>query len=347
MRLIITDTAEAARRIAGSLQDIPAREEAVNGLPVFASDWAATQTRVFGPGGVLSLPSGAPPKWAPVRKAAVKALSILARETDSLILSCANPLIAIQARDIVAAVRPEVLRFTRAGEPPFVRPVHFDEHPAEAAAAELEIDAVFADYLKDLDPQLRRQDLAALTIAGPNPVEHSVLIDAGVEESTITRLAERGYLVGSPAWWAPAASLIEAAVPGAVMDPATSNRCSLWIGAVARGTLSRADATARAMNLLEGMPRPVAPEGFDGGRLVGQCPECGDWMGGARERIRCLGCGHTYNLPRGTEVRAMPGVTCSDCGAPMIRPIVRGSVRQPRCPDAIGCPSNIGSSHAP
>lgn len=347
MRLIITDTVEAARRVAGSLQDIPAREEAVNGLPVFASDWAATQTRVFSPGGVLSLPVGAPPKWAPVRKAAVKALSILARETDSIILCCTDPLIAIQARDIVAAVKPEVLRFTRVGEPPFVRLGHFDEHPAEAAAAELEIDAVFAHFMRDLDPQLRRQDLAALTVAGPNPVEHSVLTSSGVDESTITRLAERGYLVGSPAWWAPAASLVNAAVPGAVMDPATSNRCSLWVGAVARGTLTRAEATARAMNLLEGLPRPVAPDGFHGGRLMGQCPECGDWMGGARDRMRCLGCGHTYNLPRGTEVRAMPGVACSACGAPMIRPVVRGSVRQPRCPDAVGCPSNVGSSFAP
>jgi len=80
--------------------------------------------------------------------------------------------------------------------------------------------------------------------------------------------------------------------------------------------------------------------------LIGPCPECGDWMGGARGRLRCLGCGHSYTLPRGTEVLAMPGITCADCSAPMVRPVVRGTVRSPRCPDAVGCPSNLGSSYA-
>ncbi len=340
MRLIVTDSVTGARAIASSLQDVPPREDAVNGLQVFACDWASAPTRVFGTDGLLSMPEGAPPKWQPRRRAMAKALSILARDSTQLIISCSDPLLAVQVRDIVALARPDLIRSARAGVPPFTQLTHIDDESAEAAAAALEIDAVFADYLKGLDPHLRRQDLAALTIAGSRPVEIATLRERGVDDRTIQRLAERGYLVGSPAWWSPAASLIEAAVPEAVLDPATSTRCGLWIDAVKRGTLTRTEATRRAMNLLEGLPRPVAPSGFDGGRLIGECPECGDWMGGARELIRCLGCGLTYRLPRGVEALAMPGVTCTSCSAPMIRPVVRGYVRAPRCPDAIGCPTN-------
>lgn len=346
MRLIVTDSVTGARAMAASLQDIPPREDAVNGLPLFACDWASEQTRVFGTEGLLSLPVGAPPKWQARRRAAAKALGIVARDTTQLIVSCADPLLAVQVRDLVGQSRPELLRGARAGTPPFAQLTHIDDENAEAHAAALEIDAVFADYLKDLDPHLRRQDLAALTIAGSHPVELATLRERGVEEQTIRRLAERGYLVGSPAWWSPAAALIEAAVPDAVLDPATSARCGLWIDAVRRGTLTRTEATRRAMTLLEGLPRPVAPSGFDGGRLIGECPECGDWMGGARELLRCLGCGLTYRLPRGVEALAMPDVTCTSCSAPMIRPVVRGFARAPRCPDAIGCPTNARGSVA-
>lgn len=346
MRLIVTDTSERARAIATTLQDIPPRDEAVNGLHVYACDWATSQTRVFGTGGLLSLPSGAPPKWTPNRKAAVKALTILARDATSMIVSCDDPLLALQARDIAATTNPDILRLTRAGTPPFVRLAHVDEHPGEARAAELEIDAVFAEYLSALDPELHRQDLAALTIAGPNPVEHRVLHQAGVDAATIRHLAELGYLVGSPAWWSPAAALIASAVPAAVMDPATLSRCTLWISAVERGTITRREAVSRAMTLLEGLPRPVAPPGFDRGRLMGQCPDCGDWMGGSTDAMVCMGCGQRYNLPRGAAIRAIPGVTCSACDAPMVRPLIRGAARPPRCPDATGCPTNIGSTRA-
>lgn len=347
MRVIVTDSVSEARSFAAALQDIAPREEAVNGLPVFACDWSTTRTRLFAIGGLPSRPSGAPPTWQVTRRAAAKALGILARDASSLVVVSARPLVAVQVRDIAGRSNQPLVRSARMGTvPPFAHLTQIDDLAAEADAAALEIDAVFADYLRDVDPELRHQDLAALSIAGPHPVSHDLLRAQGVSGETISHLAERGYLVGNPAWWAPAAALIEAAVPEAVLDPATSTRCALWVGAVARGTLSRAEATGRAMNLLEGLPRPTAPKGFDGGRLIGPCPECGDWMGGAREAMRCMGCGLSYRLPQGVEALAMPGISCSSCAAPMIRPVVRGSVRPPRCPDAIGCPTNTRSASA-
>lgn len=348
MRLIITDSVESARGIAGHLHETPPTAGAVNGHSTFETGGESDRTIVFGTGGLLSLPAGNPPCWSPTRKSAVKALDILARSATSLILSCDDPLLTVQARDIIGRTQPALLRTCRIGSPPFIDLEHVDELSAEAQAAAYEIDAIFSDFLRDLDPGLRRQDLAALSIAGPHPVDPRVLRDSGVSDESLVRLAERGYLVGSPSWWSPAASLLEATVADAALDPVTSQRCDLWIGAVERGTLTRADARARAMNLLEGLPRPVAPDGFHDGRLIGQCPECDDWMGGARDRLRCLGCSLTYTLRRGIEVLATPGITCVECAGPMVRPIVNGARRRPVCPDATGCPSNLTSSaHAP
>jgi hypothetical protein len=343
VRLIVTDTSAAARALAERLAGGPGREFAVHAVPVYESVQRGEVTRVIGLGGPLFTPRGDPPAWTPARRAAANALRLLARDASSLVLAADDPLLDAQARDVACEGRPQLLRTCRTGTHPFEKLRHVDDLAAEAAAADLEIDAVFATYLAKLDPELRRQDLAALTIAGGKPVARDLLAASGVKRDTLDRLAERGYLVGEPAWWSPAASLVAAALPPILLDPATATRCDRWVDAVARGTLGREEATGRVRDLLDGAALPTAPPGFDAGRLVGPCPDCGDWMGGARERLTCMGCGRSYRLPKGIEILAVPGETCSACSAPLVRPVIRGRRDQPRCPDRSGCPTAVVS----
>ncbi len=341
MRLIVTDTQASARNVADQLSGGPIREFEVHRVSVFESTNRGEVTRVIGLGGLLFTPQGDPPAWQPSRRAPANAVRLLARDAESLVLCMDDPLLAAQARDVACEGRPLLLRACRAGSPPFDKLRHVDDLSADAHAAAHEIDAVFASYLSRLDPALRRQDLAALTIAGGGPVARDLLMASGIKPETLDRLAERGYLVGEPAWWSPAASLVSAALPSILLDPATTTKCDRWIDAVSRGTLSRAEATGRVRALLDGAARPTAPDGFDSGRLIGPCPECDDWMGGVRDRLKCMGCGRSYRLPKGVEILAVPGQSCTACHAPMVRPVIRGRRDQPRCPDVSGCPTAV------
>jgi len=336
-RLIVTDTAESARALALRFAEHPA-ELRVHGLTFHEWTEGEDTIRIIGLDGLLFLPSGDPPEWRPHRRAAAKALDSLAAGADQLILSCQDPLLAARARDSACAGRPGLARATRAGEPPWDRLEHLDELAAEARATELEIDAVFSDFLSAVDPHLTRADLAALSRVGANGTPRATLLESGVAPESLTRLGERGYLVGDPAWLSPAAVLLIAAMPPSLLNPVVIGRCALWIDAVRRGTLQRAMATRRATTLLAELTPPRRPDGFDTGRLIGLCPSCGDWMGGAREVLRCMGCGLTFHQGRGVELLAVPGTCCSACDAPLVRPVVRGSVGAPRCADRLGCP---------
>jgi hypothetical protein len=218
---------------------------------------------------------------------------------------------------------------------------HVDDLAAHARAAALEADAVIAAHLAPIDAHLRRQDLAALGIAGRGPTPREVLRHEGVTTGSLRRLAERGYLVDDPAWRSPAGDLMVDAIDPVLLDPATSGAIDGWIGAVARGTLARAQALARTRAVVAGLAAPRRPEGLASGRLIGPCPECHDWMGGARDRVRCMGCGLAYRLPRQVEALAVPGVTCEACDAPLIVPVVHGRRDEPRCPDTTGCPTRL------
>ena len=341
MRLIVTDNSTAARTIADRIAKGKVLGASVHRVPVFDVD-GDQPTRVIGLGGLLFEPAGDPPEWAPARRAPFNALRMLARSATSLILATDDPLLAAQARDVAAAGRPLLLRAARVGQPPFTRLRHIDDLAGEAAAFALEIDAVLAAHLADLDPELRRDDLAALGIAGTTPVSRPVLRRAHVADEVIAHLAERGYLVDDPAWRSPAGTLVSAAVDPVLLDPALSASCDAWIDAVGRGTLTRTTALQRVRSLVGGLRRPRRVEGLDAGRLIGLCPECGEWMGGVRGRLTCMGCGHGYRLPRQVEALAVPGTTCTACDAPLIIPVIRGRRDEPRCPDATGCPTRLG-----
>ncbi len=339
-RLIVTDSPEAARALAQRFAERPA-VRAAHGLEFYEWDENGQTTRLLGIDGLLFTPHGNPPEWRPHRRAAARALDALAARSDELVLSCHDPLAAAQARDSACAGRPVLARSVRVGDPPWDRLFHLDELAAEARAAELEIDAVFSDFLTNVDPHLTRDDLVTLVRVGGGAMSRATLLAQGATEESLTRLAERGYLVGDPAWRSPAAVLLLAATPAPLRDPVVVGRCALWIDAVRRGTLTRPTATRRATTLVAELTPPRRPDGFDSGRLMGVCPSCGDWMGGAREMLRCMGCGLTFHQGRGVELLAVPGTTCSACSAPLVRPVVRGSVGAPRCADRLGCPTAL------
>jgi len=340
VRLIVTDNSTAARTMADRLAEGKARGRSVHRVPVFEADVGGAATHVIGLGGLLFTPHGDPPEWAPARRAPANALRMLARSADSLMLATDDPLLAVQARDVACEGRPLLMRATRMGTP-FGRPGHVDDLAAHARAAALEADAVFAAHLAPLDPHLLRQDLAALGVAGRQPARRALLRREGATDESLRRLAERGYLVDEPAWRSPAGELVAGAVDPALLDPATSATVDAWIDAVARGTLPRAEALARTCALVAGLVAPVHPDGLAAGRLIGTCPECGEWMGGARDRVRCMGCGLSYRLPRQVEALGVPGAICHACDAPLILPVVRGRRDEPRCPDASGCPTRL------
>ncbi len=341
VRLIVTNSSTAARTIADRVAKGKARRASVHRVDVFDADDDTGLTRVIGLGGLLFAPTGDPPAWAPVRRAPANALRMLARSAASMILATDDPLLAAQARDVACEGRPLLLRAARVGTPPFTRLRHIDDLGAEAAATALEIDAVFAAHLADLDPELRRDDLAALGVAGNAPVARSLLRRKGVGDNAMACLAERGYLVDDPAWRTPAGNLVCQAVDPALLDPATSASCDAWIDAVRRGTLARTAAVHRVCAIVAKLARPPRVEGLDQGRVIGPCPECGESMAGARGRLTCMGCGHGYRLPRQVEVLAVPGVLCDACDAPLILPVIHGRRDEPRCPDTSGCPTRL------
>ena len=340
VRLIVTDTSTAARTMADRIAAGGARGLEVHRVPVFEAERDGLVTRVIGLGGLLFAPHGDPPRWTPARRAPANALRLLARSAESLLIAVDDPLLAVQARDVACEGRPLLLRAARAGDP-WTPPRQLDDLAAQARAAALEADAVFAAHLAPLDVELRRHDLAALGIAGAGPVTRGVLRGLGAGDDSLDRLAERGYLVGDPAFRSPAGTLVCRAVDPRLLDPATGATVDAWLDAVGRGALTRDDALGRVRDLVGGLRPPAQPVGLDAGRLVGQCPECDDWMGGARKRLCCLGCGWTFRLPRQVEALAVPGVRCEACRAPMIVPVIRGRRDAPRCPDTTGCPTRI------
>ena len=340
MRLIVTDNSTAARNMADRIAKGKARGRSVHRVPVFETEADGVRTTVIGLGGLLFLPHGDPPAWSPARRAPANALRMLARSVDSLLLATGDPLVAVQARDVACEGRPHLMRSTRMGTP-FGPSAHVDDLAAHARAAALEADAVVAAHLAPLDPQLLRRDLAALGVAGPGPACRDVLRREGATDESLDRLAERGYLVDEPAWRSPAGDLVVGAVDPALLDLATCATIDGWIDAVGRGTLPRAAALARTRALVAGLTAPVRPDGLASGRLIGRCPECDEWMGGARERLTCMGCGLSYRLPRQVEALAVPGASCEACAAPLILPVVRGRRAEPRCPDSSGCPTRL------
>ena len=341
VRLIVTDSSTAARTIADRIAKGKVRGTSVHRVDVFDVDGDTGLTRVIGLGGLLFTPAGDPPAWAPARRAPANALRVLARSAASMILATDDPLLASQARDVACEGRPLLLRAARVGKAPFARLRHIDDLGAEAAATALEIDAVFAAHLAKLDPELRRDDLAGLGVAGTAPVPRSLLRREGVSDDAMARLAERGYLVDDPAWRTPAGNLICQAVDPTLLDPALSASCDAWIDAARRGTLPRAAAVQRVSALVAKLRRPGPVEGLETGRVIGPCPECGESMAGARGRLTCMGCGHWYGLPRRVEVLAVPGVRCDACDAPLILPVIHGRRDEPRCPDTSGCPTRL------
>jgi hypothetical protein len=294
---------------------------------------------VIGLDGLLFVPRGDPPEWVPARRAPANALRVLARGAESLTLATADPLLAHQAREVACEGRPLLLRAARV-ETPDGRRRHVDDLAAHARAVALEADAVLAAYLAPVDAELRAPDLVALAMAA-GPVRRAVLRRAGVTVESLHRLEERGYLVDDPAWRSPAGDLVCVAVDRSLQRPDAWGRILGWVDAVGRGTLTRTDALARTRELVACLAPAERPDGLDTGRLIGRCPECGDWMGGARERLTCMGCGLSYRLPRQVVALAVPGGTCDACDAPLIQPVIRGRRDEPRCPDATGCPSRL------
>jgi len=339
VRLIVTDNSTAARTMAHRLAKGKVTDREVHRVPVWDVDAGEGDATVIGLGGLLFRPRGDPPEWTPARRAPAAALRILARSAASLTLATADPLLAGQARDVACEGRPLLLRAARV-EAPDGTLRHIDDLAAHARAVALEAEAVFAVHMTPVDSELRAADLVALGMAG-EPVRRDVMMRAGVEAESLRRLEDRGYLVDEPAWRSPAGDLVCTAVDPALLRSKTSATMVAWIDAVGRGTLTRADALRRIRELVAGMRPPQRPDGLDAGRIIGNCPECDEWMGGARDRIRCMGCGLSYRLPRHVEALAVPGTICDTCDAPLIRPIIRGRRGEPRCPDATGCPTRL------
>jgi hypothetical protein len=335
VRLIVTDTFTAARTMADRIAPGKARETRVGGVQTMALEGAT----IVGLGGPLAEPAGAPPRWEPRRRQVARALGVLAKRSGALVLACDDPLLAAQARDAVGRVDPALARRARAGRPPFERLGHLDDRGAEARAAELEISALWAAHLAAFDPALGMDECAALVLVDGRAPSR-LLRSAGARNEALGRLAERGYIVGEPAELSPAGTIARETLHPALLDPATHRRLGDLSAAVRRGVTGRTLAVERAGTLLAAIPRPVAPEGLDFGRLLGRCRDCGEWMGLDGRRLRCHGCGLAYPLPPRAEPLAVPGGVCPACGAPFLRLLVDGRPREPRCADRAGCPTN-------
>lgn len=337
IRLVVVDAPTGpAAWLPESAADVT--ERASHGVPYVEWTDGATTDRLIAIDGVLHEPHGNPPFWEPRRRAGLRALGKLAASSDSLIVTSDDALFAMQVRDAVCAVRPDLLRTARHRPPDGEQLGDIDDMAGESNALAREIDAVVAHVLHRVDPGLRLHDLPALDMVGTVPRSRASLMADGMREESLARLAEHGYLVDDPAWRSPAADELRTALPPVLRDPGTAATCDAWIDAVARGTLDRPTGRERVRALVGDIAPLVKPRDFDAGRLLGPCPRCGDWMGGARGRIACLGCGAGYTLPRGMEVRAVPGGICDACQAPLVRPVIRGRIRPVRCPDRAGCP---------
>lgn len=337
IRLVVVDTPSPPTAWIPEGAD-EVTEHASHGVAYLECTNGDTRDRIVTVDGPLHQARGNPPNWEPRRRAAVRALGKLATSADALVVSSDDPLFAVQVRDTVCTDRPDLLRTTRCASPPYDVLRDIDDMAGESRALACEIDAIVAYVLHRIDPGLRLHDLPALCMVGATPRSRASLVADGIPESSLVRLAEHGYLVDEPAWRSPAADALREVLPPVMLDRATGTHCDAWIDAVARGTLDRPTALRRVHELLEGAQPPPKPRDFDCGRLIGPCPRCGDWMGGARRRMRCMGCGAEYPLPRGVEARAVPGATCATCDAPLIRPVIHGRAHAIRCPDRAGCP---------
>ncbi|HJZ60851.1 MAG TPA: hypothetical protein VKD47_01715 [Miltoncostaeaceae bacterium] len=338
MRLIVTDTFTAARTMADRIAPGKARETRVGGVQAMAVEGAT----IVGLDGPLAEPAGAPPRWHPRRRRVARALGVLAKRSGALVLACDDPLLAAQAREAVGRVDPALARGARAGAPPFDRLGHLDDRGAEARAAELEIGALWAEHVAALDPALGMDECAALLLVDDRARAPSALLRAaGARPEALGRLAERGYVVGEPPELSPAGQIARETLDPALLDPATHRVLRGLADAVRRGATGRAIAVERATAVLAAMPRPAAPEGLDFGRLLGRCPGCGEWMGLDGRRLRCHGCGNAYALPPRADALAVPGAACAACGAPLIRLVVDGRPREPRCADDAKCPTRL------
>ncbi len=336
-RLIVID--DATSPVDWSrLRAADATDHASHGVPYVEWHDGAATSRALTVDGPLYEPHGSPPEWRPRRRAAIRALAKLAAGADHVLVTSDDPLFAVQIRDAVGAADPTLSRGTRTAAPPWDRALPIDDLAAESRAVRLEIDAMVAHVLRHLDPRLSLDDLVTLGRSAGPPRTRTALMADGCPAEALHRLAEHGYLVDDPCWSSPAGDLLLAALPGVLTDPETIRRCGEWIDAVARGTVDRPTARERALSLIGSLAPPARPGGFDAGRLIGPCPSCGDWMGGARGRMCCMGCGTSYPLPRQTEILAVPGEICPTCRAPLVRPIVHGRIHPVRCPDRAGCP---------
>jgi hypothetical protein len=336
VRLIVTDNSTAARTMADRLANGKARVREVHRIPVFETDGDGGPTCVIAIDGLLSVPRGDPPVWVPERRAPARALERLARDADRLVLDVEDDLLAVQLRQVAGRGAPGLIRTARMGTPGG-RSRHLDDLAADAAAFDLEVAAVVAAYMAPLDPRLGVAELAILGRATGGPLGRASLAPA----FAAAVLAERGYLVDDPAFLSPAGQLVSQSVDPALLGRGPAASITGWRDAVLRGTLPRASALARLRDLIGGL-QPAEPEaGLDAGRLVGRCPECDEWMGGARRRLRCLGCGMSYRIPSQVELLAVPGASCPACEAPMTRPVIRGRRDEPRCPDTTGCPTRL------
>lgn len=335
-RLIVVDA--PAPPVVGAPPGSTPAEHASFGVPYWEWEDGNMSTRLIGVDGPLFAPEGAPPRWEPRRRAAIRALTKLAGDGDVLLIDSDDPLFCTQVRDLIGGVTPPLLRSARRAAPPWAETHAIDDLAAEARATAGEIDAIVSHLLRNLDPDLTLDDLAVLGATAEGARSPASLVADGVPEASIVRMAKHGFVVDDPCWSTPAGDALWGLLPDALRAPDVATTCAGWVDAVRRGTLDRVVARERVMDLV-GQHRPLRkPSGFDDGRLLGVCPTCGDWMGGVRQRLRCMGCGRSYPLPRATEARAVPGQTCGTCRAPIIRPIVHGRVAPVRCPDRAGCP---------
>jgi hypothetical protein len=337
VRLIVTDTATAARTIADSLASGKAGPERSHGIetPSFPGG------RAIGLGGPLhevaagpgrGHPADRPLVWSLRRRAVARALRASAPAVDTVEAATADDsageLRALQAVEILGEVEPRLWRGARrAGSPG--RPL--DEPRAESAAAAQEVDALWACALAPFGAGLGL--LAPLALAG------------GDGADALPVLAAEGLVWGDPALPSGAGALalerLEERAP-ALLSPATALRVGEWLGSVADGTLGRPRALGRVRDLLrdalpaEGLGPP--PPSFAEGRTLGACPECGGPMrprvSGGRRTLGCDACGLRYPLPGRGALLATPDAACAACGAPLLR-LDGGPAR---CVDRTGCP---------
>jgi len=341
MRLIVTDSATAARTIADSLASGKADMVRRHGVEMPSFPGGAA----IGLGGALhevavaagrGHPADRPLVWSLRRRAVARALRAAAPTVDAMEAATADDaageLRALQAVAVLGEVEPRLWRSARrAGTPG--RPL--DEPRAESAAAAEEIDALWGCALAPFGAGLGL--LAPLALAGEDG------------QAAVHALAAEGLVWGEPARPSQAGALVlerlQARAP-TLVSTATADRVGEWLGSVADGTIDRSRAVARARDLL----RRAVPDGGLGpppadlaeGRTLGACPECRGPMrpraGGGRRELRCAACRLAYPLPPRGALLAVPGAACPACGAPLLR--LDGG--PPRCVDRTGCPDAEG-----